>query len=181
MESQQHTSTSIPATTHTNMSMNYNPIWGVLIMIVASILIGYYLTMTIILRNNKTDNRNKMYQGLLMGFWMGLIELLMVGFLMKTWLSGFTFILILLVLGIAFLSYLIYYQIGINENQFMLSMQEHHQMAIDMTNEVKPKTTDPRLLNIMDEILESQQREIKQMQDILDERHVPHNITSLWY
>ena len=130
------------ASSHDRMSMNYNPIWGVLIMIVASIFVGYYLSMTIILRKNKTNNRNKLYQGLLMGFWMGLIELLMVGFLMKTWLSGFTFILIFLVVGIALFTYLIYYQIGINENQFILSMQEHHSMGIAMAELAKPKTTD---------------------------------------
>lgn len=173
MESQVHSSI--------NMRMNYNPTLGVLIMIIASILIGYYLTMTIILRDNNTDNLNRTYQALLMGFWMGLIELLMVAFLMRMWLPIYTLFLIFLVVGIVLFSYFIYNQVGINENQYMLSMISHHQMAIDMTNQVKPDTKDPRLLGIMDNILESQEKEINQMQEILDERHVPHNITALWY
>lgn len=166
---------------HSSMPMNYNPVLGVFVMIVVSILIGYYLTMTIILRNNNTNNFNRTYQALLMGFWMGLIELLMVGFLMKIWLPIYTFFLILLIVGIVIFSYLIYTQVGINENQFMLSMQSHHEMGIEMAKLAKPKTTDPRLIKIIDNILESQQKEIYQMQEILDERNVPNNITSLWY
>ena len=159
----------------------HNPIVGVVVMIIASIIIGYYLTMTIILRNDKTDNRNKLYQSLLMGFWMGLIELLMVGLLMQIWMPSFTVILVLLIIGIILFTALIYWQIGINENQFMLSMIEHHSMAIAMAEQIKPKTQDPKLRKIVDNILESQQREIDQMQGILDEKEVPDNITSLLY
>lgn len=162
-------------------NMNYNPILGVFVMIIASILIGYYLTMTVILRDNNTDNLNRAYQGLLMGFWMGLIELLMVGFLMKTWFPIYTFFLLILVIGIVLFTWMIYNQVGINENQFMLSMIPHHQMAIDMVEQTKPQIKDPRLIKITDNILESQNQEIKEMKEILDERKVPHNITSLWY
>ena len=179
MEAHKSTSISMPALVSTQM--NHNSTFGIFIMIIASIFIGYYLTMTVILRDNNTDNLNRMYQGLLMGFWMGLIELLMVGFLMNIWMPFYTFLLIILVIGIVILTYLIYNQVGINENQFMLSMISHHQMAIDMTKEVKPKTTDPKLISIMDNILESQQREIDQMKDILNEKGVPNNITAIWY
>jgi len=165
------------ATQHEKMS---NHVLMVVIMVVASIFIGYYLTMTIILRNNKTDNRNKFYQSMLMGFWMGLVELVSIGLLI-TWSSVFTFLLIIIIIGIILFTCLIYWQIGINENQFMLSMQEHHQMAIEMTKLAKPKTENPELLGIMDEILESQQREIDHMQDILNQNNVPNNITSLLY
>ena len=163
------------------VEMRQNPIIGVVVMIIASIVIGYYLTMTIILRNNKTDNRNKLYQSLLMGFWMGLIELIMVGFLMKMWMPSFTVILVMLIIGIVLLMSLIYWQTGINENQFMLSMIEHHSMAIAMAEQVNPKTQNPKIRNIVNEILESQQREINQMREILDEKGVPDNLTSLLY
>lgn len=71
---------------------------GVVVMLVLSIIIGYYLTMTIVLRYNTTNNRNKMYQALLMGFWKALIELLMVGFIMRDWRSAYTYLVLILTL-----------------------------------------------------------------------------------
>jgi len=159
--------------------MQHSPILSVIIMIIASIIIGYYLTMTILLRNNKTNNRNKLYQSLLMGFWMGFIELAMIIILMKLMSKVLIILLIFLLIGIIILTWLIYEQIGIGENQFMLSMIEHHQMAIDMTTLVKPRTKNTKLLSIMDEILESQVREINQMKNILDEQHIPRDISTL--
>lgn len=159
---------------------NHFSVSGVLIMIIASIIIGYYLTMTVLLRRNKTDNMNKMYQALLMGFWMGLVELLMVG-LFVIWNPIFYLFLIILITGIAILTYLIYNQIGINENQFMLSMIEHHEMALEMATKVRPKTVDDELITVIEEILESQQRQIDQMYDLLKKNRVPKNITSLFY
>lgn len=147
---------------------SHSPLLGVLIMIIASIFISYYLTMTIILRRNFTDNRNKVYQSLLMGLWMGLIELLMVGFLMKIWNSVYTMILILLIIGIIILTILIRTQIGIDQKEFLLSMIEHHQMAVDMSQLVKPKTTNPELLNLVNSIITSQQDEINQMRNLLN-------------
>lgn len=151
------------------MKIKMNPLLNVVIMIIASIFIGYFLTMTIILRSHKTNNRNKIYQSLLMGLWMGLVELLMVGIVMKMWIPGYTILLLLLLLGIAILSYLVYYQVGITATEFMLGMQEHHAMAIAMAKQVRPKVTDQRLLDIVDNIIQSQQSEIDQMQQLLNE------------
>jgi len=138
-------------------------------MLFASIIIGYYFTMTVLLRKNKTNNRNKAYAVLLMTSWMGLLEGIMPGNFAT--ISIFSFLIILFV-------YLIYNQVGINENQFMLSMIEHHQMAIDMANQLT--TDDPRLKRIQRDILQSQQREINQMHQILNERDVPDSILSLF-
>ncbi len=147
---------------------SHSPLLGVLIMIIASIFISYYLTMTIILRRNFTDNRNKVYQSLLMGLWMGLIELLMVGFLMKIWNNMYTMILVLLIIGIIILTILVRTQIGINQQHFLLSMIEHHQMAIDMSNLVKPKTINAELLDLVNSIITTQQDEINQMRNLLN-------------
>jgi len=158
----------------------HNPMLSITIMLIASIFIGYYLSMTILLRTNKTDNRNKMYQSFLMGFWMALVELLMIGLLI-VWLPYFTLLLLILIVGIALFTYLIYYQVGINENQFMLSMIEHHQMAIEMAKQVKSKTQNPQLIKIINDIITSQQQEIDEMYYILKTKGVPINITSLFY
>lgn len=154
---------------------------SITIMILASIVIGYYLTMTILLRNNVTDNRNKLYQSFLMGFWMGLVEFFMIVYFAHLNIANYLPLLLFLLAGIAFFMYLIYTQTGINENQFMLSMIEHHGMAIEMVKQVRPQTHDPRLLELMDEIESSQHEEIQTMRNILDERDVPNNITSLFY
>ncbi len=154
---------------------------SVTIMVIASIFIGYYLTMTIILRSNITDNRNKLYQSLLMGFWMGLVEFLMIAYFAHLNIMHYLLLLVFLLAGIAIFTYLIYTQTGINENQFMLSMIEHHQMMVDMVNQVKDKLKDPRVLHLTDHIVEVQNREILEAQNILNERNVPNNITSLLY
>lgn len=170
--------TSSEKESHPNV---YQPILGVLIMIIASIFIGYYLTMTVILRDNKTNNRNKEYQSLLMGFWMGLIELLMVGFLMKIWYPIYSIILLILIISIILFTWMIYEQVGINDNQFMLTMIEHHQMAVDMVRRVRPKTKNKKLIELMNNIETSQEEEIEQMKEMLDENCVPNNFTSLFY
>lgn len=153
---------------------------NVIIMIVASIIITYYLTMTILLSQNKTDNRNKMYQALLMGFWMGLVELLMIAYFTHTWNCTFTIFFSILIVGIIVFTIFIRNQSYINENQFMLSMIEHHQMAIEMAQKVQPKITEPELHNITQNIIISQEQEINQMKNILRKRGVPGNITSLF-
>lgn len=164
------------------MEQSHHPIgWSVTIMILASIVIGYYLTMTIILRSNITDNRNKLYQSLLMGFWMGLVEFLMIVYFAHLNIMQYLPLLLFLFVGIALFTYLIYTQTGINENQFMLSMIEHHQMMVDMINQVKPNLEDPRLLRLTDDIVDTQNREIVEVRNILNERGVPDDIRSLLY
>lgn len=153
---------------------------SVLIMIFASIIIGYYLTMTILLRRNISNDRNRAYQALLMGFWMGFVELLMIS-VMTEWLPSYNIVFVILIFGIILFTYLIYNQIAINENQFMLSMISHHEMALEMAKQVKPKLTNKQLEKIVDDILLSQQQQIDEMYCILQKNNVPNNITSLFY
>ncbi len=155
-------------------TQHMSPYISVTVMVIASIIIGYFITMNVLInvRNNITDNLLKIYQSLLMGFLMGAIEIGMIIFILKLYDFFYIMLLLILLLISAILVYVIYYQIGINENQFMLAMIEHHSMALQMVNGVKPKTTDPELLSIMDEILESQQREIDQMKNILERRNI---------
>lgn len=152
------------------MERHVNPITGVFVMIVASIFIGYYLTMTVIIRDSVTDNLNRLYQALLMGFWMGLIELLMVKFLMNIWQPNYNILLGLLVIGIVLFTWLIYTQTGIDEKHFMLEMINHHNIAIDMTTLAQSKITDPELKQITNNIIQSQKQEISQMKSILDRK-----------
>jgi uncharacterized membrane protein YczE len=145
------------------------------IMIVASIIVSYFLTMTIILRKNSTHQRNKLFQALLMGAWMGVIMIGSMWYLDKKISRSSAFILVILILVVAILTYFIRQQTTIDQDQFMLGMIEHHQMAIDMANLVKPKVTNAQLGKIVDNIVSSQEKEIAEMYEILGSRGVPNN------
>lgn len=156
---------------------------SVIIMIVASIILAYYFTMTLILRKNSTHHRNKLYQALLMGAWMGLIMILLMFYSMdmsKHHLSKYIVAVVMLLIAIAVLSYAIRQQKTINQDQFMLGMIEHHQMAIDMSNLVGSKVTDLRLKKLVNDIITSQSGEIDEMYSILRSRGVYNEPRSLF-
>lgn len=157
---------------------------SIIIMIVASIILAYYLTMTLILRKNSTHQRNKLYQSLLMGAWMGLIMILLMFYTMENMhaehKSKYITAAVVLVIVIIALSYMIREQKTINQEQFMLGMIEHHQMAIDMANLVRPKITDPRLETLVSDIITSQSGEIDDMYSILRSRGVYNEPRSLF-
>ena len=142
--------------------------------ILMTFMVSYYFGMTILLRTNRTHNRNKLYQGILMTFWMVIIM-----FIIEPWIFSNLIILAISVIGVILFTYLIYYQVGINENQFLLSMKEHHQTAIDMIKQIKPDVKDSRVISLMDGILITQQEEIEKMDQLLDEKNVPDNVVAL--
>lgn len=147
-------------------------------MIIISIVLAYFFTMTLILRKNSTHQRNKLFQSLLMGAWMGLI---MIGLMMYTEgmiMKKYIPIIIVLIVVIAVLTYSIRQQKSINQDQFMLGMIEHHQMAIEMAKLVKPKVSEPKLNTLVNNIISSQTQEISDMYDILDKRGVRNELLS---
>lgn len=145
---------------------------SLIMMIVISVILSYFLTMTIILRRNATHHRNKLFQSLLMGAWMGVIMIVLMAITEKKLSKEYAVILMILILAVAILSYWIRQQKTIDQDQFMLGMIEHHQMAIDMAKLVKPKVTDSRLKKIVSDIISSQQSEIDHMYQILTKRGV---------
>lgn len=130
-----------------------------IIMVITSIVISYFFTMTIVLRKNFTHNKNKLYQALLMGAWMSLI--------MNLTMNGSMFVTVISIGFIIVFTYLIRQQETIDQNQFMLGMIEHHQMAIDMATLVKPKVTDLRLETLVNNIIQTQNQEIEEIRQIL--------------
>lgn len=143
------------------------PYPSVIVMVIASIIIGYYLSMTVLIAKNRTHNRNKLYQALLMGVLMGVVELGMFIVFMGQYQTSYLIVLALLILSAGILVYLISNQVGIGMNQFMRSMIEHHEMAIQMANQVAPKVQDPELHNIVMSIQHMQQMEIDRMYTLL--------------
>jgi hypothetical protein len=131
---------------------------ALLLMMLASFGITYWLSMTLLLRSNATNNLNKLYQALLMAFWMGVVMAL----LGRDWRTA-----ALLGAPVLILSVAIREQWFVGEREFAKSMIEHHQMAIDMTRLAQPKLKDPRLARIGDDILRTQQQEIDQFYQFL--------------
>lgn len=150
----------------------------IIVMVVVSIIISYFFTMTIILRKNFTHQRNKLYQSLLMGAWMAVVMVLLKLYVEKKLTKNYMILLVCTIVVIIVVTYAIRQQQTINQDQFMLGMIEHHQMAIDMALLVEPKVTDPRLSNIVTNIISSQNSEIDQMYEILSSRRVDNNILS---
>lgn len=114
-----------------------------------------------------------------MGAWMGFIMILLMFYTQKMIMREYIPVLIGLVIAIVVLSYMIRQQKTINQDQFMLGMIEHHQMAIDMARLVKPKVTDPRLKTLVNNIITSQSGEISEMYSILESRDVDNELSSL--
>lgn len=145
---------------------------SLVIMIVASIILAYFFTMTIILRRNFTNHANKLYQSLLMGAWMGIIMILPMIFFAKghhreMMIKTYFPVLVILVVLVALFSWMIRQQIGIDDKQYILGMIEHHQMAIDMSDLLIPKTKNRRLKQLAEEIIADQEEEIDLMYSLL--------------
>ena len=138
-------------------------IWYILTI---SAVIGYMIMPTIFGFNSRylTNNINKLYGSLLMAFYMGLSELFIYG--EYTTHSQLLIWMLVLIIGIVICYYLIIEQIfitekfiteksiteksitekSITEKQYLLSMIEHNELAIEMSNKLLEKN------NISDEV-----------------------------
>lgn len=139
---------------------------SVAIMFVASFALSYWINETISLKRNITTNKHKFMMSLFMAFQMALVELLMHYYFMGT---TNIYLLIIILLGIAYSGYQLYTLRFLNDKQFLLAMIEHHENAIAMVNANKKyyDTTNPDLIKLMDNIQESQEKEIADMWSIL--------------
>lgn len=146
---------------------------SVVVMFVASFILSYYINETISLRRNITTNKHKLYMSLFMAFQMGLVELLMHYYYMK---STNIYLLIILIIGIVYTGYQLYTLKFLNDKQFLLAMIEHHQNAIEMVDAHNKyyQTTNPRLSELLNNIKISQQQEIKDMYYMLKTNTIFH-------
>jgi hypothetical protein len=140
---------------------------AMLIMFFVSIPIGYFTMPTILgFSSDVRFHLNKVYGGILMGGYMALIELFMHGY--TTAYQGWAAAWILIIIG---MTALIYFQIGISENEFLRGMIEHHGMGIAMAKRVLERndlTQDTQILARA--IVDTQQKEITQMDEMLEDR-----------
>ena len=64
--------------------------------------------------------------------------------------------------------YIIRYQVFINDDQFLLSMIEHHQMAVDMSDRILEKSNNQQVKLLATNIINSQLGEIEYMKKLLN-------------
>lgn len=142
---------------------NYNNAY---IMIFVMILAGFFATMNVWVVDKKHArfHLNDVYMVLLMVSWMVFFGFL----LMKNHMMIPKTIFYFSILIIMVLIYMIRKQSLINEKQYLNGMIPHHSMAILMSEKIKDKTKDQEIKELADEIIQSQQKEIIQMTNILN-------------
>lgn len=110
------------------------------------------------------NNINQVYMAVLMAAPMALIEVILMRAMYPNAAANYIIIAGSIVVGAVAFG-LIRYQSGVGDRQFIRSMIPHHSGAILMCREAS--VTDAELKTLCGEIVESQQREIDQMQAIL--------------
>ena len=146
---------------HTHMS----PFIPVLIMFIASFVLGYFINETISIRKNRTSNAMKLYMSLLMAFQMAMIELLMFYYFNKQFSNSILFSFLLV--GILFSGYQLWSLNFLNKRQFLLSMIEHHENAVVMAKKLYNKTDDKQFNDLLKRIIDGQEDEIHTMYHLL--------------
>jgi len=134
-------------------------------MIAISVLAGLLSTMNIWVANVK-DIRfhlNDIYMVMLMTSWMFLFGALYHGISLDKIVIGGIAVIITL--------WLIRKQIFINDREFLKGMIPHHSMAILMSEKIREKTSDPRIVNLANNIIKAQTEEIEYMNYLLKNKN----------
>ncbi len=132
-----------------------------------SVIIGFFITSSLLV-NSRFHIKNtvtKLYQALFMALWMVLLQMLMM--ISKGRKVFLPFVLI--VLGSTILvGYMARRQIGIGDSQYLKAMIQHHSSAILTSSEILNKSKSIFVRRLANEIIEAQEKEIKEMEDYLD-------------
>lgn len=140
------------------MSMN------IMTMFIISIIAGLFVTMNIWVykfSHIRLLHINDIYMILLMTVLMTFISIIYMNHKIdkKIW--------IILLLMIIILFFLIRNQILVDDTQYLRGMIPHHSMAILMSEKIKEKTKNPKVMQLANQIIESQTKEIDIINDIL--------------
>lgn len=143
----------------------------IIIMFIGSFLIQYFLMSPIMVSQNTyiRNNLGKAYMAVIMGLFMVFLELMMHDHQYKV-LSYKSYIFVGLVL--ALFIYLYRTQKGINDNQYLEGMIEHHSMGIFTSEEILKKTNDYNVAKIAKNIIQKQKDEIREMEGLLKKEFI---------
>ena len=138
-----------------------------LMMFYVSVIAGLFVTMNTWV-NNFDDIRllhmNDVYMILLMAVLMIFISMI---FMHGKDVSLKSMVILFVIILIIF--FMIRQQIFVDDTQYLNGMIPHHSMAILMSKKIKEKTKNPKIIKLANEIIESQTREIKTINEILKE------------
>lgn len=126
-----------------------------------------YIVMSLIMTNtpsNITFSVGKFYISVLMAILMGLVEVSMFDYHMKT--LHITYYLSLFI-GFTIFLYLYKSQVWIGDDEYLKEMIEHHSMALLTSEEILQKTKSERVKKLADNIVSTQTAEIDYMKRII--------------
>ena len=138
-------------------------------MMIASFFIQY-IVMSLIMTNvpsNITFSVGKFYISTMMAILMGLVEVSMFDYHMKT--LHITYYLSLFI-GFTVFLYLYKSQSWIGDDEYLKEMIEHHSMALLTSEEILQKTKSERVKKFADNIVATQAAEIDYMRRLLTEK-----------
>lgn len=135
-------------------------------MMIGSFVIQMFL-MSFIMTNsyqNITFSVGKFYMSVIMALLMGLLEIFMFDFHMRS--LSLTYYLILFFVLTIFI-YLYRNQVYIDDKNYLEEMIEHHSMAILTSNEILQKTDTDRVKKLAENIITTQEKEIEYMKELI--------------
>lgn len=137
----------------------------ILLMILITIVIGYYINATISIHKYKTNNLTKYYMAVFLGLQMGILELIFMYRYEKNLGEQYVLLFIFLVIATIYIGHKLYTFDYMNDRQFMLAMIESNSLALTMAN--KTDAQDERVKKLVNKIKTETQSEIDEMQYIL--------------
>lgn len=140
--------------------------YSVVSMMIGSFLLQMFL-MSFIMTNipsNITFSIGKFYMSVIMALLMGLLEVFMFDFHMKTIsLPYYLFLFFMLVVFI----YLYRNQVYVEDKDYLNEMIEHHSMALLTSEEILQHTKSERVKKLAENIISTQEKEIEYMRQLL--------------
>ena len=144
------------------MDLNYS----LFFMMIGSFIIQF-IFMSLIMTNfykNITFSIGKFYISIIMALLMGLLEVLMYDYYMRS-VSVYYYSVLFFILSV--FVYLYRNQIYIEDKDYLEEMIEHHSMALLTSNEILQKTNSERVKKFAENIISTQEKEIDYMKQLL--------------
>ena len=142
---------------------------SVLWMFFGSIIFGIYFNGMNILAYRVRDiylSLTLFYSALWMASGMVIIEIIMYYFSMNN--SDFPVVLfIAFILFSLIIAFIMRKQIGVNDNEWLKRMISHHSTALTTSHAIMEKTENIKVRNLAKQIIDTQEKEIKEMTDLL--------------
>ena len=140
--------------------------YSLIFMMIGSFLLQMFI-MSFIMTNmpkNITFSIGKFYISVIMAILMGILEVIMFDYHMKTIsVSYYLFLFFMLVM----LVYLYRNQVYVEDEDYLSEMIEHHSMALLTSEEILQNTKSERVKKLAENIILTQEKEIEYMRKLL--------------